>query len=97
VARKVVRLALREPRTVVALIEQFGYTDRLILAAFRCWPELRTLATTDETAATILTDLRWALAVVPKPWRSLLFKSDKRSPRVRTALEKIRERLGEVE
>jgi len=95
VARKVVRLALREPRTVVALIGQFGYTDRLILAAFRCWPELTTVAETDETAATILSDLQRAVENVPPHWRALLFTGDKRSPRVRAALKRIKEVLGE--
>jgi hypothetical protein len=95
VARKVVRLALREPQTLIDLIEQFGYTDRLILAAFRCWPELKAFSATNETAAVILSDLRRALTVVPKHWRLLLFQSDKRSPRVRFALERIRNVLGE--
>jgi hypothetical protein len=68
VARKVVRLALREPRTV---------------------------AESDETTATILSDLQRAVENVPPLWRVLLFTGDKRSPRVRAALKRIKKVLGE--
>lgn len=95
VARRVVRAALSEPRTVISLIEQFGYTDRLVLAAFRCWPDLKALAVANETAATILADLRRALEAVPRHWRLSLFRSDKRSPKVRAALRRIRAALGD--
>lgn len=95
VARRVLRSALSEPRTVISLVEQFGYIDQLVLAAFRCWPDLKALAVTNETAATILADLRLALEAVPKHWRLSLFRSDKRSPKVRAALRRIREVLGD--
>jgi len=95
VVRRVLRSALSEPRTVISLIEQFGYTDQLVLAAFRCWPDIKALAVTNETAATTLADLRRALEVVPKHWRLSLFRSDKRSPKVRAALRRIREVLGD--
>ncbi len=95
VARRVIRSALSEPRTVISLVEQFGYTDRLVLAAFRCWSDLKALAVTNETAVTILSDLRRALEAVPRHWRLSLFRSDKRSPKVRAALRRIREVLGD--
>ncbi len=95
VVRRLIRSALSEPRTVISLIEQYGYTDQLVLAAFRCWPDLKALAVTNELAATILADLRRALEAVPKHWRIFLFRSGKRSPKVRAALRRIREVLGD--